>query len=61
MFSLTYDNLFQGQTISFLNEDGDTCAKERVMVTDTEARFDVQGQMSYVFDYEQVKTRANLS
>ena len=45
---------FQEQFISFVNEDGQTCAKESVRVTDNEARFDVTGKMAYVFDYEQV-------
>ena len=48
-------SIFQEQFISFLNEDGQTCAKESVTVTDNEARIDVNGKMAYVFDYKQVR------
>ena len=48
-------SIFQEQFISFLNKDGQTCAKESVTVTDNEARIDVNGKMAYVFDYKQVR------
>ena len=54
-----YFCLLQEQFISFVNENGQTCAKETATVTDNEARFDVNGQMAYVFDYQQVRIFVN--